>query len=319
MGVLGQFLVLPFLGFCTVYLFDLQAVVGIMLIATMCSPGGAYSNWWCSLFNADLALSVAMTACSTVVSLGAMPLNVLVYVGAAYGTSVSFNWWNMLLSLALTLVSIAVGIAFGQKFPSWRSRLNTVGNLAGAALVVFAVLTSSRRDPLWDKDPAFYLAVALPFLLGLLLTLTLAWCCGLEGPQRVTVTVETCYQNTGVALTLALVSLPPEDQSAAAGVPLFYGLVEALLLPIFLLISWRLGMTYAPKNERIHRVLLKNYQPRGPKQAPVAETAADVSRATDTSVEPDVVGQAATEDGRETGTSVEPDVVGQAHMVHASI
>ena len=59
---------------------------GITLIATTCSPGGAYSNWWCSLFNADLALSIAMTAVSTFVSVGFLPLNILIYVSAAYGS-----------------------------------------------------------------------------------------------------------------------------------------------------------------------------------------------------------------------------------------
>ena len=45
-----------------------------MLMVVVSSPGGAYSNWWCSLFNADLALSITATTCSTVLSVGLLPL-----------------------------------------------------------------------------------------------------------------------------------------------------------------------------------------------------------------------------------------------------
>jgi hypothetical protein len=86
----------------------------------MSSPGGSYSNLWCSFFNADLALvfsnisvtistkkkkkkifihycmcsiitivlldkqSVAMTAASTVVSAAMLPVNLLIYINLAY-------------------------------------------------------------------------------------------------------------------------------------------------------------------------------------------------------------------------------------------
>ena len=60
-GLLCQFVLLPFLGFCVVKIFDLGEVYGVTLLVVTSSPGGSYSNWWCSLLNADLALSVAMT------------------------------------------------------------------------------------------------------------------------------------------------------------------------------------------------------------------------------------------------------------------
>ena len=66
LGMACQFVLLPLLGLCTVLLFDLEPVTGITLLVVTSSPGGSYSNWWCSLFNADLALSVAMTTASSV-------------------------------------------------------------------------------------------------------------------------------------------------------------------------------------------------------------------------------------------------------------
>ena len=49
------------MGFTSIRLFYRgDPVHGIPLLVTVCSPGGSYSNWWCSLFNSDLPLSMAM-------------------------------------------------------------------------------------------------------------------------------------------------------------------------------------------------------------------------------------------------------------------
>lgn len=263
-GLGCQFLLLPLLGFASVRLFKLPVVFGIPLIATTCSPGGAYSNWWCSVFNADLALSVAMTACSTVVSLFCMPLNLFLYVRASYGAELKMDWGKLITSLLVAFVAILSGLILGYSLPNLRGKFNAAGNVAGVALIVFGALTSSRDDPLWDKDAVFYCAVSLPCLAGIFAAFAMSWFCGLDAPQRVAVTVETSYQNTGIALTMALATFPKKDQSAAAGVPLFYGLVEVVILPLFLMAAWRLNQTYAPKTERFLRVVTCSYQPQSP-------------------------------------------------------
>lgn len=73
-GVVLQFLVLPALGFIVVRSLGLSHASGVTLLVVTSSPGGSYSNWWCSLFNADLALSVTMTAISTLLSVVMLPL-----------------------------------------------------------------------------------------------------------------------------------------------------------------------------------------------------------------------------------------------------
>lgn len=83
-GVGCQFVLLPLLGFAAVNVFDVHAVVAVMLMVTTSSPGGSYSNWWCSLCNADLALSVAMTTVSSMASAFMLPLNIFLYVTVLY-------------------------------------------------------------------------------------------------------------------------------------------------------------------------------------------------------------------------------------------
>lgn len=260
-GMVCQFLVLPFFGFCSARLFRLDPVFGVTLLFTTCSPGGAFSNWWCSLFNADLALSIAMTSCSTVASVIFMPLNLLLYVQFSYGESVALDWWALIGSLIVALAAVFCGLTLSGYFPHRRDQFNTLGNIAGVGLLATGAFTSSRDDPIWDKDLVFYIAVALPCVAGLAFSFLLASLTGLDGPQRVAVSVESCYQNTGIATTLALATFDEDVASAAVGVPLYYGLVEIVLLPLFLLCAWKAGLTHAPAGLKLCTVLLESFQP----------------------------------------------------------
>ena len=72
-GMAMQFIIIPFCGFVVVKVLHLPATIGVTLMVITSSPGGSYSNWWCSLFNAELALSVTMTAISTLLSAVMLP------------------------------------------------------------------------------------------------------------------------------------------------------------------------------------------------------------------------------------------------------
>ena len=100
LGFFGQFVMLPFLGFCAVKAFDLtslgsgenRGIEAVILLLTTSSPGGSYSNWWCFLFNADLALSVAMTTVSSIASVVMLPLNLAIYLNATNSTAVDIEY-----------------------------------------------------------------------------------------------------------------------------------------------------------------------------------------------------------------------------------
>ena len=57
-GVCMQFIILPFVGFCVVKLLRMDIATGVSLLVVTSSPGGSYSNWWCSLFNASLGKQI---------------------------------------------------------------------------------------------------------------------------------------------------------------------------------------------------------------------------------------------------------------------
>jgi len=261
-GLTSQFVLLPLLGMMATKLYDLDAAAGIALIATTASPGGAYSNWWCSMLNADLALSIAMTACSTCVCAILMPLNIIVYTKLAYHQSANLEWAKLLINVGVAVAAIACGSAIGAKFQGKQKTFNIVGNVAGVVLIIYSMVVTSSDEPIWNKPAKFYPAVATPCACGLvaalLISLNNPW---LSRPEAVAVVVETTYQNTGLAMSIALATFDKSQRGRAVGVPLFYAAVQVVLLPLFLLTAWKLGLTYAPPSTPFCKVIAGNFQP----------------------------------------------------------
>ena len=281
-GIAMQFIIMPFLGYIAVLTLKnqgLNSAMGITLLIVTSSPGGSYSNWWCSLFNADLALSVAMTALSTILSIVLLPANLMLYAYAVYGSDSETNGSDsktnvlksvdfvaLFISLAIVIGAILAGLYASYKMHSHRFQKvsNAIGSLSGIALIaVSAVFSTTGGDTVkpWEQKWSFYVGVAMPCVTGLLVANIVAKFAGLEKPEIVTLSVECCYQNVGIAASAVLAMFDdPEKVASAMAVPLLYGLMEAVVLGGYCLVAWKLGWTKAPSDEKICIVLAKTYE-----------------------------------------------------------
>ncbi|KAL7541231.1 hypothetical protein ACHAXR_011249 [Thalassiosira sp. AJA248-18] len=266
MGVFLQFFILPLCGFFVVKCFHLNESVGITLLVVTSSPGGSYSNWWCSIFNADLALSVTMTAISTIMSVVLMPLNLLMYCKYAYHADVvaSLDFNSLFIALTVVISAIGLGIAASAKVKSTRfnNLANKVGNYAGVSLVAFSAFMSNTagETQIWEHPWQFYVGVMLPCVLGILVSNVLTTFLSLNKPERVTLSVECCYQNVGIATSVALTMFKGDALGEAMAVPLYYGIVEAVLLGIYCTFAWKAGWTKAPKNVSFFTMVGTSYE-----------------------------------------------------------
>ena len=301
-GLVCQFVLLPLAGFASIrFFYPDDPVHGIPLLVTVCSPGGSYSNWWCSLFNSDLPLSMAMTTASSLLAIATLPINLLIYLKLSYPSEedhVAVDWAGLFTSLAVVVGGIVSGLVVGSRRPRWRDGLGRLGNLAGVSLILIGFFFSSNSSsPIWARDADFYLGVAVPCVFGLAVSLGFAFACGLPKPQCLSVTIETCYQNTAIPLAVVLSSFSNYDENlcasvgaapldrfgvggeggagaargaterpcdvvgAAAGVPTFYQVVQVFTLGIVCVGGWKAGWTYAPPHHALFRILTKNYQP----------------------------------------------------------
>lgn len=265
-GLCLQFVILPFVGFCIVKILNMDPAIGVSLLVVTSSPGGSYSNWWCSLFNAELALSVTMTGISTLLSVVMLPLNLVIYTTGSYSDEVvkSLDWFALFLSLIVVLGGITSGVLMSAWYNSTRFNLmaNKLGNLAGVSLVIFSAIVSStgQDTSIWNQSAVFYIGCAIPAIVGVILATYMASKLGLEKPERVAVAVEGCYQNTGIATSVAASMFTGTQLATAIGVPLYYGLVEMIVLAIFCLGCWKSGWTKAPPDENFFTMIGKSYE-----------------------------------------------------------
>jgi len=282
-GVAMQFLIMPFLGFCSVMIFrnyGFTEAMGISLLVVTASPGGSYSNWWCNLFNAELALSVAMTSVSSIISLGLLPANLFFYSWLAYTVIVepdedaedlnildALDFDAIFITLGVVLGAIIIGLFVGYKVenPNFRQRVNGFGSFCGVSLIFLSAFLGSgggdAEATFWTLPPSFYLGTALPCIVGMALANILSRSFRLTPPEVVAISIECCYQNTGIATSVAATMFTdPNERAEAISVPLFYGLVEAFIIGIYCLWAWKVGWTKAPSDEKLCVVVTKTYE-----------------------------------------------------------
>jgi predicted Na+-dependent transporter len=279
-GVAMQFLIMPFLGFCSVMAFKgsgYTEAMGVSLLVVTASPGGSYSNWWCSLFNAELALSVAMTSVSSIISLGLLPANLFFYSWLAYTVILdeeedldvigALDFEAIFITLGVVLGAIIGGLWVGYRFDAVRAKknFNHFGSFCGIALILFsAFLGSGGGDAdvnFWSFNWSFYVGTALPCILGMALANMISRSLRLSPPEVVAISIECCYQNTAIATSVAVTMFTdPNERAEAISVPLFYGLIEAVIIGIYCVWAWKVGWTKAPADEKLCVVVSKTYE-----------------------------------------------------------
>ncbi len=97
-----------------------------LLIELLGDPG--FPSRWCSLFNADLALSVTMTAISTILSIFTLPVNLLLYANLAYEADVTaqLDWRSVFIALVVVISAIALGLFCSARSKS--AKFNIMAN-----------------------------------------------------------------------------------------------------------------------------------------------------------------------------------------------
>jgi predicted Na+-dependent transporter len=279
-GVAMQFVIMPFLGFIAVVMLrdsGFTQAMGICLLVVTSSPGGSYSNWWCSLFNAELALSVAMTSVSSILSIGLLPANLFLYSWLAYtvlgsGEEVdiidSLDFGAIFISLGVVMTAILLGLYCGYRWDNatFHKRANMFGSFCGISLILFSLFLGSGGGGdtdanFWSFDWSFYVGVAFPCVVGMALANIIARSAKLSRPETVAISIECCYQNTAIATSVAVTMFKdPTERAEAISVPLFYGIVEAIIIAFYCVWAWKAGWTKAPPNEKICVVMTRTYE-----------------------------------------------------------
>ena len=131
-------------------------------------------------------------------------------------------------------------------------------------MVIFSATISSvggnGDSKLWNRSWHFYVGIALPCIAGLVIANCFTSPLQLVPAERVTVLIECCYQNVGIAMSVALTMFEGNDLAEVMGMPLYYGLVEAAVLGIYCIIAWKIGWTQAPPDIFFCTMIIESYE-----------------------------------------------------------
>ncbi|MGI9274543.1 MAG: bile acid:sodium symporter family protein [Endozoicomonas sp.] len=202
-GVLLQFLLMPFLAWSISYFLALPATLftGMVLLGT--APGGTASNVLTFLSGGRVALSVSMTTVSTLSAVIAMPwLSSLLL-----GTMVEVDRTGMLISiLKMVTLPVLAGVLINRYWPRgvepFKPYLSAIAVVAIALIV--GVVVSLSADRLGSLSAAVVMAVLVHNILGLAAGYSFARLLRLDIATARTIAIEVGTQNSGLAATLAL-------------------------------------------------------------------------------------------------------------------
>ena len=201
-GCLAQFTVMPLLALGLTWAFSLPKELALGVILVGCCPGGTASNVITYLAKGDLALSVGMTATSTLLA----PLLTPLLVWLMAGTMVEVDTVGMLLSIVYVVIApIVVGLLCQRFLPKLTQSvvpyLPAFSSIAIALTV--GIVVSHNADRLLVGGFVVVIVVMLHNLFGLGIGYLIGRLLGLAEPKKRAISIEVGMQNSGLASALA--------------------------------------------------------------------------------------------------------------------
>ena len=204
LGCLAQFTIMPLMAWLLVWLFHLPKELALGVILVGCCPGGTASNVITYLAKGDLALSVGMTATSTLLA----PLMTPFLVWFLAGTMVDVDTIGMLTSIVYVVIApIIAGIICQRYLP--RFTHGVIDYLPAFSTImitmVVGIVVSHNADKLLTGGMIVILVVICHNLSGLLLGNLIGRILRLSRPQCIAISIEVGMQNSGLASSLAVI------------------------------------------------------------------------------------------------------------------
>ncbi len=215
-GLAAQFLLLPFATWLLTLLLRPHPSLALGMILVSACPGGNFSNIMTFMARGNLAVSVSMTAVSSLLAAVMTPLNFSLYAWLNPSTrqvmqDVHLQPWQMVaLVTAVIGVPLVAGMTCGQLFPGFRRRSETP--MRRISLTIFLGFVGLAFSKNWDLFLEYGLLLAFLVILHNALALGLgyflAWLFREPEADRRAITLEIGIQNSGLGLTLLFTFMP---------------------------------------------------------------------------------------------------------------
>lgn len=234
LALAGQIVLLPLIALGIGNLFGLAPVffIGLMLIA--CSPGGSSSNIFSKLAGGDVALSVTLTALSSIITLFTIPL-LMGWVTASAGASegIVLPVGNLLKqNLLLMLLPVLIGIVINHFFADAAAKIDRILSKAAfpALMVLVSVFFAQHYKTIFANMGTLGLCVTLLILASIFAASGLSRLFKTSGKERKTIIIEVGMQNAAQAIAVATSPFIFNNQEMAIPAILYSLMMNVVLL-----------------------------------------------------------------------------------------
>lgn len=234
-GLLGQIIILPIVGFTLAVSFNLPPVHAVGLMILVSCAGGAASNLIVYLVKADVALSVSLTAFSSAITFISTPIIINFglqhFMGYNETQQLPLGKTNLQLFL-LTVLPMLVGMYLYKRYPVpakvWEKRISKFAILFVTLLVVGMYIKNYQLiiDSFAELGAAAFLLNICTMSIGFLL----AQLVRLNQAQSTSISIEIGVQNGAMGMFIAITLLANTEMAVF---PAFYSVfmyVNAFLL-----------------------------------------------------------------------------------------
>ena len=235
-ALLGQLVLLPLIALGLAWAFKLLPVFFIGLVLIACCPGGSSSNVFSKLAGGDVALSVTLTALSSVITLFTIPVIMSMattMVGQSVGITLPVG--NLIKqNLLLMLVPVLLGIGMHYAWPNAAEKTDKVlGKLAfPLLLVLITVFYIQHHKTIIDNLGILGVCVTALILVAIGCSSLLSRLVKTGDKQRRTVVIEVGMQNAAQAIAIA--SSPFIFANEEMAIPaILYSLMMNIVLLIY--------------------------------------------------------------------------------------
>lgn len=209
-GLVAQFLLLPFLTFLLVGLLEPAPSVALGMILVAACPGGNFSNFLTVYARGNGAMSISMTAVSTLLAIVMTPFNLQFWGSRTEGardilTEVSLEPLDLMVTIVLILgVPLALGMLTRARLPELAARLHRPMRIfsltAFFSFIIFALI--GNWSYFVEFIGVFALVVALQNAMALALGYSAATAARLPEYDRRAISIEVGIQNSALGLVI---------------------------------------------------------------------------------------------------------------------
>ncbi len=201
-GVLSQFVIMPLMGFTLAQLTNFPAEIAAGIVLIGCSPSGLASNVMSYLAKANLALSITVTATTTLLAPFITPVLMKLFAGALIEVDILKMMWDI---IKMIIIPIGAGLVFNKLLSGrsqWLDKAMPIVSMFGIAFII-TIITAAGRESLLTIGPALIGVVLIHNLFGYFLGYWSARL--LKMPERDcrTIAIEVGMQNAGLASGIA--------------------------------------------------------------------------------------------------------------------